>query len=67
MKIFELATKLKAIYDKHGDVEVMFSGPNNDTDPYEVGTVFFEEVLEDDDYPEDYGMPKGFKFVSLEK
>ena len=66
MKIFELAAKLKVIYDKHGDIEVMFAAPNNDTDPYVVGKIMVETVEDDEDYPEEYAMPKGFKFVSIE-
>lgn len=65
MKILEIATRLKALYDEHGDIEVMFAGPNNDQDPYGVDRVVFEEVQDDDDYPEDYDMPKGYKFVRL--
>ena len=66
MKILELATKLKAIYDEHGDIEVMFSGPNNDQDPYLVCQAGFKEVHDDEEYPEDFDMPPGYKFVSLE-
>jgi len=66
MKIFELAEKLKAIYDEHGDVEVLFSGPNRDLDPYEVGRVGIVVVEDEDEYPEDYNMPVGFKFVNLQ-
>ncbi len=66
MKIFELAKKLKAIYDEHGDVEVLFSGPNRDQDPYEVGRVGIVVVEDEDEYPEDYNMPVGFKFVNLQ-
>mgnify|MGYP000163973499 CR=1 FL=1 len=66
MKIFELAEKLKAIYDEHGDVEVLFSGPNRDQDPYEVGRVGIVVVEDEDEYPEDYNMPVGFKFVNLQ-
>ena len=65
MKIFELAQKLKAIYDEHGDINVHFAGPNMDQEPYDVGRVGVE-VVEDGDYPEDYNMPEGYKFVSLQ-
>jgi len=64
MKIFELATKLKAIYDEHGDIEVFFAGPNMDPDPYCVERA---EVIvaEEGEFPEDYNMPEGYKFVEL--
>ena len=64
MKIFELATKLKAIYDEHGDIEVFFAGPNMDPEPYCVERAVVT-VAEEDDFPEDYNMPAGYKFVEL--
>jgi len=65
MKIMELAHALKRIYDQHGDVEVLFEGPNNDQDPYCVNEVEFQVVDEDDGYPEDFNMPVGMRFVKL--
>lgn len=64
MTIFELATKLKAIYDEHGDIEVFFAGPNMDTEPYSVGRTEVR-VAEEDEYPKDFNMPAGYKFVEL--
>ena len=64
MKIFELAEKLKEIYDMHGNIEVFFAGPNRDTNPYEVGKVEFRVAVEDE-YPEDFDMPEGYEFVEL--
>lgn len=64
MKILELANKLKAIYDKHGDIDVMFTDPNED-ETFAVELVRFTKVADDDQYPEEYDMPKGFKFVDL--
>lgn len=65
MKILDLANALKRIYDQHGDVEVMFAGPNHDQDPYGVYSVEFQVVEHEDEYPEDYDMPVGFRFVML--
>jgi hypothetical protein len=65
MKIFELAQKLKAIYDEHGDIDVHFAGPNGDQEPYSVLELEVIEV-EDGDYPEDYNMPAGYKFLELQ-
>ena len=62
MKILELATKLKAIYDEKGDINVMVLDDNND--PYEVSSVSFG-VAKKGQYPEDYDMPAGFTFVNL--
>lgn len=64
MKILELAKKLKKVYDQHGDIEVMFTGPNLDTDPYSIGDIALMEASEGE-FPEDWNMPEGFKFVRL--
>jgi len=64
MKIFEFAQKLKAMYDQHGDIDVLFAGPNNDQEPYTVNEVELV-VVEDGDYPEEYNMPEGFTFLQL--
>lgn len=63
MTILELANRLKAIYDEHGDVPVMFTDPNNGS-TYEVFTVK-HRVAEEDEYPEDWDMPEGFEFVDI--
>ncbi len=65
MTILELANRLKAIYDKHGDVPVVFAGPNMDQDPYGVEVVNFQKVQYEDEYLEEFDMPKGFEFVML--
>jgi hypothetical protein len=64
MKILELANKLKAIYDQHGDIEVMFTNPNED-ETFAVELAEFKKVQDDGEFPEEYDMPKGFKFVDL--
>lgn len=64
MRILELANQLKAIYDEHGDIDVFFAGPNMDPEPYSVGRTEVR-VAEEGEYPEDYDMPEGFKFVEL--
>ena len=64
MNILELANKLKAIYDKHGDIDVMFTNPNED-ETFAVELVQFTKVQDNDQFPEEYRMPKGFKFVDL--
>lgn len=65
MTIIELANKLKAIYDQHGDIEVMFTDPNSGQGPFAVGEVAQQTVEDEFDYPEDFNMPVGFKFVEL--
>jgi len=64
MKILQLANKLKAIYDEHGDIEVMFQDPNHEG-PYLV-CLARVQVAEEGEYPEDYKMPAGFTFVMIE-
>ena len=64
MRILELANQLKAIYDEHGDIEVFFAGPNMDTEPYCVERAKVI-VAEEDEFPEDFNMPAGYKFVEL--
>ena len=64
MKILELANQLKAIYDEHGDIDVLFTDPNSNDGPFAVGGTEFR-VAEGDEYPEDFNMPNGYKFVEL--
>lgn len=64
MTILELANQLKAIYDKHGDISVMFAGPNEDQGLYSVERLCFNEA-EEDEFEPDWNMPAGFKFVQL--
>jgi hypothetical protein len=63
MKILELANKLKAIYDQHGDITVMFSDPNT-CDTFEAWVVK-HRVAEFNEFPEEWEMPEGFEFVEI--
>ena len=63
MTILELANQLKAIYDKHGNVTVMYTDPNSNS-TFEVNSVAYR-VAEEDEYPESWRMPEGFEFVEL--
>lgn len=64
MKIQELIDLLQAYKADYGNVEVMFTDPNED-ETWAVELVRFIEVEYDDQYPEEYEMPKGFKFIEL--
>ena len=64
MKILELANQLKAIYDEHGDIDVFFTDPNSNQGPFAVGNTDLR-VAEEDEYPENFNMPEGYKFVEL--
>ncbi len=63
MTILELANRLKAIWEVHGDIPVMFTDPNNGS-TYEAFTVK-RLVAEEGQYPEDWDMPAGFEFVDI--
>lgn len=64
MKLLELAAKLKAIYDEHGDIDVMLLDP----DRYEPSEVTRAKVVvaEANQWPADWNMPEGFTYVSIE-
>ena len=61
MKILQLADKLKAIYDEHGDIDVMLEEHG---DPVEANYLRFV-IARDGDYPEEWNMPADFKFVVI--
>ena len=63
MKISELITQLQQISAENGDLEVMFEEPNYDG-VYCVDRANLH-VAEEDEYPEDWLMPKGFRFALL--
>jgi len=64
MKILSLANKLKKIYDTHGDVHVMIEISDRSRGPWEVHSADFLMAGEGE-FPEDFNMPEGFKFVLL--
>jgi hypothetical protein len=60
MKVLELATELKKIYDLHGDIDVMLTA---DGDTFAISSVRFKQA-EDGEFPKDWNMPEGFKFIN---
>lgn len=64
MKIAALIKKLEAIKAKQGNVEVMFDDGDGDSGPWAISAVKFS-VAEEDEYPEDFDMPEGFKFALI--
>ena len=64
MKIAALIKKLEAIKAKQGNVEVMFEDGNGDYGPWGISDVKFN-VADEDEFPEDFDMPKGFKFALI--
>jgi len=65
MKISEVITKLQNIQDTDGDVEVMLESWSGPEGPFLANYVIAREVEDDDDYPEDWDMPKGFKYAEI--
>jgi len=60
MKAHELAKKLLA----EEDVEVMFQDPNSKGGPFSTNGVQLK-VAEKDQFPEDFNMPEGFKWIEI--
>ena len=60
MKAKELAKRLL----KCPDVEVMFQDPNSNGGPFSITAVTFR-TAEKDEFPDDFCMPKAFKFIEL--
>ena len=65
MKISKVIERLEAIKERDGDVDAMFQDPNSHGGPFPVTSLDLK-VAQEDEYPNDFNMPKGFKFVLLE-
>ena len=63
MKVQTLIERLQRIAEEHGDVEVMMREPFHQT-LFEVGIVRFDVACANQ-FPEEWHMPKGFKFVMI--
>lgn len=63
MKISALIKKLEKLQEKHGNVDVMAQDLNSDS-VWSIGSAKFN-VAEEDDYPEDWDMPAGYKFIMI--
>jgi hypothetical protein len=64
MKVKQLIARLEKLGKQHGNVEVMFSDPNDEGSVYSINFTS-REVADEDEYPDDWGMPEGFKFILL--
>lgn len=64
LKIKQLISRLEKIEAKHGNIVVMFTDPNNDDGPYTVSSAT-SQVAEEDEFPDSFNMPAGFKYVLL--
>jgi len=63
MNITAAIAQLEKIRDEHGDLDILIT--QSDDNVYSLDGINHEVVDSDDLYPEDYNMPKGFKFVNL--
>ena len=62
MNITAAIAQLEKIRDEHGDLDILIT--QSDDNVYSMDYINYEKV-DDDVYPEDFNMPKGFKFVNL--
>ena len=63
MKISETIKKLEDLKNEHGDIDVMtFEGDS----VFLIEHINVFEVEDDGDFPADWEMPAGFKFVNVE-
>lgn len=64
--IDDVIERLQALRDKHGgDTIVMFANPNGG-EYYGVHDVSHCVVMDDEEFPEDWDMPKGFEYVLIQ-
>ena len=64
MKINALIKKLEKLLDKHGNVDVMFQDGDGDS-VWCLESVQFR-VAEEDEFPKEWNMKPGYKFVLLD-
>jgi len=61
MKIKKMIDKLQKIEKEHGDIDVMYQDGDGES-YWSINSANFREA-EEDEFPEDWEMPEGFKFV----
>lgn len=64
MLLSQLLEKLSNFLCEHGDITVMIEDDSINL-PAEVWYAKVCEVKSDDEYPKDFNMPAGFKFVKI--
>lgn len=65
MKVSDLIAELYDIQQTHGNIDVMIDPHDGPIGPWSADAATFREVEDEDDYPEDYGMPAGFKYIEI--
>ena len=63
MKISALIKKLEKLQDKYGNIDVMYQDGDGDS-IWPVEHLQFHEA-EEDEYPEDWNMKAGYKFIMV--
>ena len=64
MKISQMMERLEHIKRIHGDLEVMFSDSEGES-VWSAESAEVEMVEDDNQYPKDWNMPKGFRYVEI--
>lgn len=64
MTTTELMAKLAAITSEHGTLDVLISTDRGESSLYSASLVTVK-VAEDGEFPEDWNMPPGYKFVHI--
>lgn len=65
MKASYLIQKLSKLIEENGDHDIMFTDPNGNGGPFLAISVK-PEVAGENEYPEEYNMPEGFKFFLID-
>lgn len=64
MKISQLMERLAKLQKIHGDIDVMFSDSEGES-VWSAESAEVEVVEDDNQYPKDWNMPKGFRYVEI--
>jgi hypothetical protein len=60
--VSQLITRLRTLQEQHGDLEVMFQ--NDDAVTWDIAVANLH-LAERDEFPVEWNMPEGFKFIKL--
>lgn len=63
MKVKDLVERLQSVDQ---ELDVMFTDPNDHTCSIYLVWKLSEKVATKDEYPDDWNMPEGYKFILLE-
>ena len=63
--VSQLIAKLEKLQEEHGDIDVMIDPQVGFDGPWAADDATFREVESDEDYPEEYDMPAGYKYIEI--